>query len=115
MLNKRFKQLFEIQRARLTVDQSDGIDTKHTLQLSLRKQIIQHDFWHFVATQLHDNAHAVLIGLIAQFGNAFNLFVLDQLGDFLNQPRLVHHVRNFGENNADLAVFVIFFKMMTSP
>src|SRR5690606_3449016 len=49
-------------------------------------------------------AHAVLVGLIAQLGDALELLFLDQLGDLLDQPRLVDLVWNLGDGDRLAAV-----------
>ena len=113
MLNKCFKQLFKIQNSWLAINKSHRVNTKHTLKLRLCEQVVQNDFWHFTATQLNHNTHTVFIRLITQFGNAFDFFIFHQLCDLFDQTSFVHHVRDFGKDNANFSVFVIFLKMMT--
>ena len=113
VLNKRIKQLLQVQSLRLPIDESDGVNTEHTLQLSLSEQVIQYDFWHFTATQFNDDTHTVFIRLVAQFGNAFDFLVFNQLGDLLDQAGFVDHVWDFGEDDGHFAVFLVFFELMT--
>src|SRR2546426_5211833 len=54
----------------------------------------------FTALQLDDDAHAFARGFIAHIGDAFELLGLRQFGDALDQPRLVHLVRNFRDDDA---------------
>ena len=42
-----------------------------------------------VLLELEHDAHAVAVGLVADVGDALELLVADQLGDLLDQPRLV--------------------------
>jgi hypothetical protein len=69
------------------------------LQLGLGVEVVEHHLRHFAATQLDDDAHAVLVGLVAQLGDAFDLLLFDQLGDLLDQTRLVQLVRQLGDDD----------------
>ena len=60
-------------------------------------QVIQHDVGVFAPAQFDDDPHAVLVGLVAQLGNALESFVADQVGDLLDQPGLVYLVGQFRE------------------
>src|SRR5690606_33832972 len=56
------------------------------------------------APDLDVDAHAVLVGLVAQLADALDLLFLDQLGDLLDQPRLVHLVGDLGDDDRLAAV-----------
>src|SRR6202034_2710548 len=73
----------------------------HLLHGGLRVKIIQQDFRDFAALQLNHDPHTVLVGLVAQpvGSNAFDQLVAHQVGDALNQARLVHLVRQFGDDD----------------
>src|SRR5690606_30385323 len=43
-------------------------------------------------------------GLVAQLADTFEFLFLDQLGDLLDQPRLVHLVRDLGDDDRFAAV-----------
>src|SRR5690606_15084655 len=51
------------------------------------------DFRYFPTLKLDDQAHAVLIGLVADVGDTFNTLLVDQFGDFLLQGLLVDLIR----------------------
>src|SRR5207344_2800831 len=53
-----------------------------------------HDLGDLAALQLDDHAHARLVGLVAQVGNAVDALLAHQLADPHQQIRLVHLVRN---------------------
>ena len=74
-------------------------DAERLLQLRLLEQVVQHDLADFAALQLDDDAHAVAIGLVAQIGNAFDRLFAHQLGDALEQPRLVQLIRDLGDDD----------------
>ncbi len=44
-------------------------------------RLLQHDVGQLAALQLDDDAHAVLVGLVAQLADAFDLLLANQLGD----------------------------------
>src|SRR3546814_19193276 len=45
------------------------------------------------------DAHAVLVGLVAQFADALELLFLDQLGDFFDQSSFVYLVGDLGDDD----------------
>ena len=49
--------------------------------------------------QLDDDAHAVLVGLVAQLRDALDVLVAHQLGDALDQARLVDLVGQLGDDD----------------
>src|SRR5690606_35231892 len=58
----------------------------------------------FAALDLDVDAHAVLVGLVAQLADAFQALFLDQLGDLLDQPGLVHLVGDLGDDDRFTAI-----------
>ena len=51
------------------------------------------------ALELDHDAHAVAVGLVAQVGDALDLLLAHQLGDALDQPRLVDLVGDLGDDD----------------
>jgi hypothetical protein len=45
------------------------------------------------------DAHAVAVGLVAQVRDPFDALLAHQLGDLLEQPRLVHLVGELGDDD----------------
>jgi hypothetical protein len=70
-------------------------------------QVVEHHLGHFPAAQLDHHPHAVLVGLVAQLGDAFELLLLDQLGDLFQQAGLVHLVGQLGHHQSLLAVALV--------
>ena len=56
-------------------------------------------FGHFTTAQLNHYAHTILVGLVAQLADAFKLLLFHQLGNLLDQPRLVQLVRQLGNDD----------------
>ena len=77
------------------------------MQLGLSVEVVQNDLRHFTAAQLDHYAHTVLVGLIAQLSDAFELLFLYQLGDLLNQPRLVQLIRQLGDDDLLTATHLV--------
>ena len=91
--DERLQDFLEIQYLRLTVNQCHHIDTKHGLQAGLGVEVVQHHVADLASAQLDNHTHAVLVGLVAQLGDALDLFLFDQFSDALYQTRLVQLVR----------------------
>ena len=62
-------------------------------------QLIDHDLRNRVALELDNDAHAIAVRFIPQIADAFDLFVVDKLGDLLDQPLLIDHVGNFADDD----------------
>ncbi len=45
------------------------------------KRLFEHDVRELAALELDDDAHAVLVGLVAQLADAFELLLAHELGD----------------------------------
>ncbi|MNZ23668.1 hypothetical protein D3C78_407870 [compost metagenome] len=98
MTDEHLEHVLEVQGARLAVDQRHHVDAEHALHLGLRVEVVEHHLRHLAATQLDDHAHAVLVRLVAQLADALELLLLDQLGDLLDQARLVQLVGQLGDH-----------------
>jgi hypothetical protein len=76
-------------QARLAVDQRHHVHAEGVLQLGLLVQVVEHHLGHFAALELDHQAHAGLVGLVADVGDAFDLLVAHQLGDALRSVFLL--------------------------
>ena len=99
MPQERFEQLTQPHEARLTVQQGNHVDAEDGFQRCLLEQIVQHHFRGDIALQFHHHAHAVLVGLVANFADALDQLFLVEFGNALQQARLVHLVRQFGNDD----------------
>ena len=95
------QHFLETEEPRLAIDQGHHVDAEYLLHGSLRIQIIQQNLRHFAALQLDHDTHAVFVGFIAQAvgGDAFDQLVANQVGDTLDQARLVHLVGQLGNDD----------------
>ncbi len=105
------EHLVQRQLARLAVDQRHHVDAEHRLQLCVLVQVIEHHLRHLAAAQFDHRPHAVLVGLVADLGDALDALFLDQLGDFFQQMRLVDLVRQLEDDQAGLAGLLVLLDL----
>src|SRR5579872_5271051 len=104
MLEEEAQELDETHLARLTAGDGQQDHAEGLLHLRKLEEVVQDDLGLFAAFNLDDDAHAVAVGFVAHVGDAFDLLVLHEIGDALDQARLIHLIRNFGDDDI-LAVF----------
>ena len=95
VLQKDADQRFQIAQAGLAVDQRHHVHAKSVLQLRLLVQVVEHHFGHFTTLEFDHQAHARLVGLVLNVADAFEFFLVHQLGHALLQRFLVDLVRQF--------------------
>ena len=100
---KRLQNLLEVHQLWLAVMQGHHVDAKDALHGRVLVKVIQHDIADLTRPKLDDDAHAVLVGFVAQLANALKSLVAHQIGNLLNQTRLVYLVRQLGNNNGFFA------------
>ena len=96
--DKVIQDLFELQLLGYVLafirDQGQHIGPKGILELGVAVKLVEDHHRSGIATQFHHNPDSIVaIGLIADIRDAFNPFILDQVGDPLDQAGLVNHVR----------------------
>ena len=69
------------------------------LHRGVLEQVVQHLVRVRVPLDLDVDAHPVAVGLVAQVRDAVELLVLDEVRDLLEQRRLVHLVRQLGDDD----------------
>ena len=97
------EDLFEVHDDGLAVDEGEHDDAEAVLQLRVLVQLVEDDVRRAVAAQLDDDAHAAAVGLVAQICDAVDLLVADELGDFLDETRLVDLIRELRDEDARLS------------
>ena len=90
------ERLLERQDLRPPLDDREHVDAERLLQRRHLPEVVQDHLRDGVLLELDDDAHALAVGLVADVGDALDLLVADQLGDLLDQPRLVDLVRDLG-------------------
>ena len=65
------------------------------LHLRVLVELVENDLRLGSALEFDDDAHAVAVGFVAHVGDVFDVFVVDQLRDALDQARLCSPDREF--------------------
>ena len=99
VVDEVLQDLPEIHLLRHAVRQREHDRAEGRLHLRVLVQLIEHHRGDGVALQLDHDTHAVAIGLVAQIRNAFELLVVGEPGDLLDQDRLVDLVGNLGHHH----------------
>ena len=89
----------ERQRLRLAVDEREHVEVERRLHRRVLEQVVQHLVRVRVALDLDVDPHPVAVGLVAQVADPVELLVLDEVGDLLEQRRLVHLVRQLADDD----------------
>ena len=92
----------------LLVDHRQQDHAEAFLHLRVLEKLVQNDLRFGAALEFDDDAHAVAIALIANVRNIVNRLFVDQVGDALDQARLVHLVRNFRDDDGLLFLGDVF-------
>ena len=111
MAEECLEELFQVQHARLAVDQRHHIHAEAVLHLRVFPQIVKDNFRHFAALEFDDRAHARLVGLVADVGNAFKPLLAHQFADFHQQIGLVDLIRQLVDDDGNTAALFRFFEM----
>src|SRR5262245_40166322 len=98
------ERLDQVENLRLAVDDREVDHSERDLHLSHLVKLVQNDLWDGVALELDDDADLLLrgrfaVGLVADFRNALDPLVVDQVGDLFDQFRLVDLEGNFGDDD----------------
>ena len=62
-------------------------------------ELVQHNLGLRAALQFNDDAHALAVGFVADVADVVHGLVVDQVGNSLDQGRLVHLVRDLGDDD----------------
>ena len=92
-LDEALDQLEQVQHLRPAADDREHDDAEARLQRRVLVEVVENDLRHFAALQLDDDPHAVAIGFVAQVGDALDRLLAHQIGDPLDQLRLVDLIR----------------------
>ena len=93
---------------RLAVDHGQQNHAEAFLHRRVLEELIEHDLRFGSALEFDHDAHAIAIAFIANIRNVVNRLVVHQIGDALNQPRLIHLIRNLGDDDRLLVFGDVF-------
>src|SRR5262249_46678728 len=97
--NERFQHLLEVDHLRPTIDQRQHDDAEGGLHLRVLIQLVHHDLRDLAPSELEHDADALAVRLVADLGEAIDPLVPRQLGDFFDQARLVHLIRQLRDDD----------------
>ena len=80
---------FSGQRLGLAVDEGQHVHVEGQLHRRVLEQVVQDLVRVGVALELDEDPHPVAVGLVPKVGDAVDLLVLDEIGDLLEERRLV--------------------------
>ena len=99
VLDESLQHLLEVQYPGLPVDQRHAVDAEHGLELGLGVEIVEHHIAGLAPAQFDNDAQAVLVGFVAQLGDALDLLLFHQFRDLLDEPRFVELVGNLRDHD----------------
>ena len=100
MLEKGSQDPFEGQNLRPVVHEREHVDPERILELGMLVQLVQDDGREFAFFQFDHDPDAVPVRFVPDVGNAFQAFLLHQLGNLFEQLGFVHLVRKFGDDDS---------------
>jgi len=109
-IDEGHEKILERQDFRAAAIQGDHVAGKTRLQRGEAPELVQDNIGERVAFDFDHDPHAVAVGFIAQIRDAFDAFLANKLGDFLDQGRFVDLIGNLGDDQrlALLAGFLDF-------
>ena len=113
-------QVLQRQQFRPAAVQRHHVGAEARLQRRIAVELVQHHVRHRVALDLDDDAHALAVGFVAQVRDALDLLLAHEVGDLLDERRLVHLIGNLGEDDrlallAELLDIASCARMMIEP
>ena len=106
-VDEALHQLEQGQHLRPAADDREHDDAEAQLQRRVLVEVVQHHLRHLAALQLDDDPHAVAIGLVAQVGNPLDRLFAHEVGDPLDQLRLVDLIGNLGDDDGRTVALLV--------
>ena len=107
MVNVDLQKILERKELREVIDECQIVNAKRRLELRVLEQVIQDNFTNCITAEFNHNAD-VAARFIADVRNAIDALVADEVCNLLAEFSLVHHVRDFGDDDARLALCIRF-------
>ena len=100
-------ELLEVEQLGTPVDEGDVVDGEARLELGELEELVEDDVGDDVVAEDVDDADAVLVALVADVEDAFDLAFLDEVGGFLDHLALVDTVGDGGGDDEVVAFGVL--------
>ena len=107
VVNVDLQKILERKELREVIDECQVVNAERRLELRVLEQVIQDNFTNCITAEFNHNAD-VAARFIADVRNAIDALVADEVCNLLAEFGLVHHVRNFGDDDARLALCIRF-------
>src|SRR5690606_7901712 len=111
VLHEVVEHLLQAQHPGDAVHQRQHDDAEGALHLRVLIELVQDDVGNRIPLQLHDDAHPLPVALVAKVRDSLDLPLAHQLGNLLDQPRLVHHEGDLADDDALAAPPVALFDL----
>ena len=98
-VKEHLKHSLEVEHHRLTLHQGQHVGAEVVLKRGEFVEVVEHNLRVGITAQFDHDAHAIAVAFIADVGDAFELLVVDELSDALNQGRLVGLIRQLGDDH----------------
>src|SRR6185369_1045454 len=105
MIDEVLDRLNQAHLFRLAVDDGQEDHAEALLHRCVFEELVEHNLGFCTTLEFDNDAHTVAVALVADVADVINDLVIDELGDALDEARLVHLVRNFGDDDR-VALFV---------
>jgi len=96
---KMIADVQQAKRARSFVDNREQIDAERFLELRCACKDSSEWRWHPRLANVDHDPHPFAIAFVAHVADAVDFLVAHKLGDALDQARLVHLIRDLGDND----------------
>ena len=98
-LDELLDDLQQRQDLRPATDDGQHDDAERRLQRRLLVEVVENDLRNLAAFELDDDPHPVAVGLVAKIGNPLDGLLTRELGDLLDEPRLVDLIGDLGDDD----------------
>ena len=106
------QHLLQVEQTRLAIHQRHHVHAEGVLQLRHLVQVVQDDVGNLATLELDHHTHPGLIRLVTDFRNAFDLLLVDQLGNLFEQRALVDLIRQLvNDDRLTVARFIEVFEV----
>ncbi len=111
-IHEAHQQLAQAHRTRPATIQRQHVARETDLHVGETEKLVQHHFAGSIALQLDHHPHALPVALVANIRNALDLLGAHQLRNALLQRRLVHLIRQLGDDDR-LAILAHLLELAT--
>ena len=98
-VEEELADLEQVQHPRPLLDDGQHDDPEGVLELGVLVEVVQHHLGRLALLDVDHDAHAVAVALVPDVGDAVDALLVVQLGDLLDEARLVDLVGDLGDDD----------------